>query len=278
MSSTPTAVKETAASPSQAYEVIHYQVEERTAILTIDRPPANAFNGQVLEELEAAFDQALADPQIKVIIITASGQFFVAGADINEIYAVKDDPKASLAYLKQGQNLFLKIERSPKPVICAINGRFALGGGNELAMACHIRIAEDAVQFGNPEVKLGIMPGWGGTQRLPRLVGKGKALELLLTGDSIKAQEAYRLGLVNKVVPVGSVMREAKRLGRLLATWSALSMAAILAAVDEGLAEEDLDDAMDVEAGQFISLQGSADMTEGLDAFLEKRRPEFKDR
>jgi enoyl-CoA hydratase/carnithine racemase len=278
MSSTPTAVKETAASPSQAYEVIHYQVEERTAILTIDRPPANAFNSQVLTELEAAFDQALADQQVKVIIITASGQFFVAGADINEIYAVKDDRKATEAYLKQGQTLFLKIERSPKPVICAINGRFALGGGNELAMACHIRIAEDAVQFGNPEVKLGIMPGWGGTQRLARLVGKGKALELLLTGDSIKAQEAYRLGLVNKVVPVGSVMREAKRLGRLLANWSALSMAAILAAVDEGLAEEDMEDAMEVEMRQLTSLQGSADMTEGLNAFLEKRRPQFKDR
>jgi enoyl-CoA hydratase/carnithine racemase len=252
-------------------------VEDKTAVITIDHPPANAFNGQVLTELEAAFDEATADPQVKVIIITGAGQFFVAGADINEIQEVKDDPEGALDFIMKGQGLFLKIERSQKPVIAAINGRFALGGGNELAMACHIRLAEDSVQFGQPEIKLGIMPGWGGTQRLPRLVGKGKALELLLTGDNIKAQEAYRLGLVNKVVPVGSVLREAKRMAKLISMWSALPIAAILTAVNEGL-PQDLDEAMETERSQFISLQGSEDMTEGLNAFLEKRRPAFKDR
>lgn len=190
------------------YRYIKVSVEDRAAVLTIDHPPANSFNSEVLGELEAAFDEAVASSDVKVIIITGAGQFFVAGADINEISAVKDDPEAALAFIKKGQNLFVKIERAKKPVIAAVNGRFALGGGNELAMACHIRIVEDSVQFGQPEIKLGIMPGWGGTQRLPRLVGKGRALELILTGDNIKAQEAYRIGLVNKVVPVGTVVRK----------------------------------------------------------------------
>lgn len=260
-----------------AYLYVRALVEDKTAVITIDHPPANAFNSQVLSELEAAFDEATADSQVKVIIITGAGQFFIAGADINEIQEVKDDREEALAFIKKGQELFLKIERSQKPVIAAINGRFALGGGNELAMACHIRLAEDSVQFGQPEIKLGIMPGWGGTQRLPRLIGKGKALELLLTGDNIKAQEAYRLGLVNKVVPVGSVMREAKRMAKVIAMWSALPIASILTAVNKGL-PRDIDRAMEIEQQQFISLQGSEDMTEGLNAFLEKRRPAFKDR
>lgn len=260
------------------YQYVKVSVEDRAAILTIDHPPANAFNSQVLKELDAAFDEATANPEVKAIIITGAGQFFVAGADINEINAVKDDPAAALAFLRKGHDLFRKIERSKKPVIAAINGRFALGGGNELAMACHIRLAEDSVQFGQPEIKLGIMPGWGGTQRLPRLVGKGKALELLLTGDNIKAQEAYRLGLVNRVVPVGSVVREAKRLAKVITTWSSLPIGTILTAVDEGLQENDLDRALQVEIRQFASLQGSEDMKEGLAAFLEKRRPQFKDR
>jgi enoyl-CoA hydratase/carnithine racemase len=260
------------------YQYIHVTIEDRTAILTIDHPPANAFNKQVLTELETAFDEVTADDQVKVIIITAAGQFFVAGADINEIFAVKDNPDEAKAFIRQGQELFEKIEASKKPVIAAINGRVALGGGNELAMACHIRIAEDSVQFGQPEIKLGIMPGWGGTQRLPRIVGKGKALELLLTGDNIKAQEAYRIGLVDKVVPVGSVVREAKRLARVLSNMSALAMGSIIAAVNDGLEKTNIDDAMWVEAEQFAGLRGSEDMVEGLSAFLEKRRPQFKDK
>ena len=257
---------------------IRYSIDNRTAIITIDHPPANAFNSQVLMELEMAVDEATADEQVKVIIITGAGQFFVAGADINEINAVKDDREGATALIKRGQDLFLKIERSKKPVIAAINGRFALGGGNELAMACHIRLAEDSVQFGQPEIKLGIIPGWGGTQRLPRLVGKGKALELILTGANIKAQEAYRLGMVNKVVPVGSVVREAKRMAKVISMWSALPIGAILTAVNEGMQEEDMGVAMEIEREQFVGLQGSEDMEEGLNAFLEKRRPQFNDR
>lgn len=257
---------------------VRYMLDDRTAIITIDHPPANAFNSQVLMELEMVFDEATSDKQVKVIIITGAGQFFVAGADINEINAVKDDREGATALIKRGQDLFLKIEQSKKPVIAAVNGRFALGGGNELAMACHIRLAEDSVQFGQPEIKLGIIPGWGGTQRLPRLVGKGKALELILTGANIKAQEAYRLGMVNKVVPVGSVVREAKRMAKVISMWSALPIGAILTAVNEGMQEEDMGAAMVVEREQFVGLQGSEDMEEGLNAFLEKRRPQFNDR
>ncbi|MFQ6059152.1 MAG: enoyl-CoA hydratase-related protein [Anaerolineae bacterium] len=259
------------------YQYIHVSIEDRIATLTIDHPPVNAFNSQVLAELEAAFDEATADAQVKAIILTGAGQFFVAGADINEIYALKDKPQEAEAFIRKGQQVFRKIENSKKPVIAAINGRFALGGGNELAMACHIRIAEDGVRLGQPEINLGIMPGWGGTQRLPRIVGKAKALEMMLTGDHITAQEAYRFGLVNKVVPVGGVIKEAKGIARRIVSKSALPIAAIIEAVNRGL-EEDLEDGLEIEAQQFVSLQGSEDMEEGLRAFLEKRKPAFKDR
>jgi len=260
------------------YQTVKLSIEDRAAIVTIDHPPANAFNSQVLDDMNAALDEALADDQVKVIIITGAGQFFVAGADINELKALKDDQEALFAFGMKGHNLFFKIERSKKPVIAAINGRACLGGGNEMAMACHIRLAEDSVQFGQPEIKLGLMPGWGGTQRLPRLVGKGNALELILGGGNIKAQEAYRIGLVNKVVPVGTVVREAKRWAKVLSMWSAVPMAAILAAVNDGLEAESLEDAVKIEVQQFAALQASQDMAEGLSAFLEKRRPNFQDK
>lgn len=259
------------------YQYIKVSVEDRIATLTIDHPPANAFNRQVVEELDAAFDEVTANDEVKAIIITGAGQFFVAGADINEIYEVKDKPEEAEAFIRKGQQLFLKIENSEKPVIAAMNGRFALGGGNELAMACHIRIAEDGLRLGQPEINLGIIPGWGGTQRLPRIVGKGKALEMMLTGDHITAQEAYRIGLVNKVVPTGRVLKEAKGIAKRIISKSALPIAAIIRAVNQGL-EHSLEEGLAIEAQQFAALQGSEDMEEGLKAFLEKRRPQFKDR
>ncbi len=259
------------------YQYVKMSVENRIATLTIDHPPANAFNRQVIEELGSAFDEVTANDEVKAIIITGAGQFFIAGADINEIYASKDKPAEAEAFIRKGQGLFLKIEDSKKPVIAAMNGRFALGGGNELAMACHIRIAEDGLRLGQPEINLGIIPGWGGTQRLPRIVGKGKALEIMLTGDPITAQEAYRIGLVNKVVPTGRVLKEATGLARRIIAKSALPIAAIIKAVNEGL-EQSLEESMDTEAQQFVSLQGSEDLEEGLKAFLEKRRPQFKDK
>jgi enoyl-CoA hydratase/carnithine racemase len=181
------------------------------------------------------------------------------------------------AMIRQGQLLFSKIERSPKPVIAAINGRFCLGGGTELVMACHIRLAEDSVQFGQPEIKLGIMPGWGGTQRLPRLVGKGRALEIVLGGGNIKAQEAFRIGLVNKVVPVGTVVREAKRWAKALSMWGGVAVSTIIRSVNEG-EEMSLDDALKNDADLFSKLTETDDMREGVTAFIEKRRPKFQDK
>jgi enoyl-CoA hydratase/carnithine racemase len=258
------------------YQNINLAVEARTAIITIDHPPANAFDTLTVTELDAAFNEATADEQVKVIVITGAGQFFVAGADINEINKLKGYDDAH-EVVRAGQELFNKIEKSKKPVIAAINGRACLGGGNELAMACHIRLAEDSVQFGQPEIKLGIMPGWGGTQRLPRLVGKGRALELILGGGNIKAQEAFRIGLVNKVVPVGSVVREAKRWAKVLSMWGAVAMGNIIEAVNEGL-DMPLEEGITTEADLFAKLVETEDMREGVSAFLEKRRPKFQDK
>jgi enoyl-CoA hydratase/carnithine racemase len=258
------------------YQNVKLSIEDRTAILTIDHPPANAFDTQTVTDLNDAFDECLADEQVKVIIITGAGQFFVAGADINEIKALEGYDDA-YEVLRAGQKLFSKIEQSRKPVIAAINGRACLGGGNELAMACHIRIAENSVQFGQPEIKLGIMPGWGGTQRLPRLVGKGRALEIILGGGNIKAQDAYRIGLVNKVVPVGTVIREARRWAKVLSMWGAVAMDHIIQAVNEGLGMP-LEEGLKREADLFAQLTDTEDMQEGISAFLEKRRPKFQDR
>jgi enoyl-CoA hydratase/carnithine racemase len=256
---------------------VRIAVEDRIATVTIDHPPANAFNRQVVEELGAAFDELATNDEVKAIIITGAGQFFIAGADINEIYEVKDKPEEAEAFIRLGKKVFDKVEASEKPVIAAMNGRFALGGGLELAMACHIRLAEDGLRMGQPEINLGIIPGWGGTQRLPRIVGKGKALEMILSGDPITAQEAYRIGLVNKVVPTGRVLKEATGLAKHIISKSALPIAAIIRAVNEGL-QKDLEGGLEVETMQFVALQGSEDMTEGLRAFLEKRKPEFKDK
>ncbi len=258
------------------YQNVKWNIEGRTGIITIDHPPANALDRQTVEELSALFSTAMEEAQVKVIIITGAGQFFGAGADINEIVELKAYDQA-YEIVREGQVFFSRIEKAPKPVIAAINGRFCLGGLNELAMACHLRLAEDSVQFGQPEIKLGIMPGFGGTQRLPRLVGKGRALEILLGGGNIKAQEAYRIGLVNKVVPVGTVLREAKRWAKALSMWGGVAMATILQAVNEGL-EMTLDEGLEREAELFAGLTDTEDMYEGLAAFLEKRRPQFQDK
>ncbi len=258
------------------YTNVKVSLEDRVAVLTIDHPPANAFNRQTLDDLEAAFDEAVANDQVKVIVITGAGQFaFVAGADIKEIVVVGQDPEQLRAFMLKGQALFNKIECSPKPVIAAINA-VALGGGMELSMACHIRIMADRARIGQPETNLGIIPGWGGTQRLPRLVGPAKAIELILTGDMINAQEAYRLGLANKVVPAGQVLQEAKGLAKKIAGKSALTNRAVLGAVVNGL-RMPIDEGLRVELEQIGQLFGSNDAREGLTAFVEKRQPKFTD-
>jgi enoyl-CoA hydratase/carnithine racemase len=262
------------------WQYIRTEVADRIAVLTIDHPPVNSFNKQVVTELDEAIDELLADDDVKAIVITGGGtNAFVAGADIPEIKALLDHPEEGYAaareFIKRGQGVTLKIEKATKPVIAAING-FCLGGGLELAMSCHMRICSDRARLGQPEINLGIIPGWGGTQRLARIVGKGKAVELILTGDMIRAQEAYRLGLVNKVVPAGAVLKEAQGLARKIVSRSKFPIAAALQAICEGI-ERTTEEGLKLEADQFVGLADTEDIREGVSAFLEKRQPQFKD-
>jgi enoyl-CoA hydratase/carnithine racemase len=261
------------------WQYIRTEVADKIAVLTIDHPPVNSFNTQVVTELEEAIDGLLADDKVKAIIITGGGtNAFVAGADIPEIKDLFEgqDEAAVAEFGERGHRTFFKIERSPKPIIAAING-FCLGGGLELSMACHMRICSDRARLGQPEINLGIIPGWGGTQRLPRLVGKGKAIEMILTGDMITAQEAYRIGLVNKVVPGGAVLKEAQGLARKIASKSKFTSAAALAAISKGL-QVSIEEGLKIESEQFVILKEKEDPREGLSAFLEKRQPQFKDK
>lgn len=263
-------------------QFIRVALEDRLAVVTIDHPPANALNTQTVSELNDAIDELAANPAVKVIVLTGGGaaasslNIFVAGADIGEIQAGLNQPEQLKAAVEGGQAVLSKIEKLSKPVICAVNG-ICLGGGNELAMACHIRIAGDNARFGQPEINLGIIPGFGGTQRLPRIVGKGKAMEIILTGDMINAQEAYRLGLVNKVVPATDVIKTAKDLARKLLGKSAVAMGYCIRAVNEGV-EMDIDAGLRQEAAHFVANAASADAKEGVGAFIQKRPPKFQDK
>jgi enoyl-CoA hydratase/carnithine racemase len=262
-------------------QYVKVSIEDRIATLTIDHPPANAFSEQTVLDLAIAFDQVSANPEVKVIIITGAGQFaFVAGADINEIKAQIDLARAGKEVkrdlIRKGQDLFDRIEQSTKPVIAAINA-VCLGGGMELAMACHIRIASDTARFGQPEVNLGVLPGWGGTARLPRIVGRSKAIELIATGDMIPAQEAARLGLVNKVVPAGQVVKTAVDLAKKLTSKSGLTVSAILEAINQGM-DMSLDQAQKLAEEKFVYLCSTEDGYEGVSAFLQKRQAKFQDK
>lgn len=242
--------------------------------ITVNRPDKlNALNDQVIAELGEAAVEAAANDQIRGVILTGSGpKAFVAGADISQLASQTplDGKERSLV----GQAVFRRFEALRKPVIAAVNG-FCLGGGCELAMACHLRFASESARFGQPEVKLGIGPGYGATVRLPRLVGRGRALELLLTGAMIDAQEAWRIGLVNRVFPADRLLAETETTLRTILTQGPQAVACVLEAVDAG-AEIGQDEALLLEANHFGLLSSTADMREGMQAFLEKRPAKFE--
>ena len=244
--------------------------DDAVAIVTFNRPKVlNALNTQTLTELSAVLAGLKADPGVRAIVLTGSGEkSFVAGADINEL-AVQT-PIEGQEHGRRGQQIFDAIEQLGKPVIAAVNG-FALGGGCELAMACTMRIAADGARFGQPEINLGIIPGYGGSQRLPRLVGRGIALEMLLSGEMIGAQRAYEIGLVNRVVPAAELMTEAKKIAHLLASKAPIAVRYIIEAVHQGL-EGPLAAGQYLETALFGAIASSADMKEGTKAFLEKRK------
>lgn len=256
------------------YDYLHIQSDNDILTLTINREKAlNALNTQTMLELDHFFSQTAHDlPNVKGIIITGAGdKAFVAGADITEFLALDAAKAAMMA--KRGQDIFFRIENFPKPVIALVNG-FALGGGCELAMACHLRIATDNASFGQPEVNLGLIPGYGGTQRLIQYIGKAKAMELLMTADMIKAPEALRLGLVNDVLPKDEALEKARALIEKIATKSPLAIAAVIRTVNDYY--RDGINGFDTEIREFGYCAGTSDFREGATAFVEKRKPVFK--
>lgn len=259
-----------------AYSTLLFQLRDGIATITVNRPDKlNALNSVVIGELGEAIRSVESDPAARGVILTGAGEkAFVAGADIGEVAG--QTPEQGKARSLTGQEVFRRFEALRKPVVAAVNG-FCLGGGCELAMACHMRIASERARFGQPEVKLGIGPGYGGTVRLPRLVGRGRALELLLTGDMIDAQEAWRIGLVNRVVPADRLLPEAEQLLTTILAQGPLAVAAVLESVDTG-ANIGTSEALRLEANLFGLLSSSEDKREGTQAFLEKRPARFAGR
>ncbi len=257
------------------YSHLILTVHEHVATVTINRPDKlNALTSDLVGELDRAILEIRDRDDVGGAIITGAARAFVAGADITELTRLRESGARDFA--TRGQAAFNRIEWSTKPIVAAVNG-FALGGGCELAMACHVRIAADTARFGQPEVKLGIIPGYGGTQRLPRLVGRGRALELLLTGELVDAQEALRIGLVNRVVPAGELLTAAETLVRQMLANAPLAVGSCIEAVNRGV-DLPLADGLALEAGLFAVLARSKDMAEGTAAFLEKRTPHFTGR
>ena len=256
------------------YETIIFEQQDEIAIIRFNRPKAlNAINPTVIKEMSDALDKITANSSIRVLILTGEGdKAFVAGADIA---TMRDfTPLEGRAFSRQGQDLLLQLEALPIPVIACVNG-FALGGGNEVAMACDFVYAAESAQFGQPEINLGIIPGFGGTQRLARLVGKSMAKELCMTGVMIGAQEAKALGLVNKVFPKETLWDETLKVAKLLAAKGRVSLRAVKDTIDRGY-DQDLRAGCYIESDAFGICMASEDSHEGMGAFLEKRKPEFK--
>jgi enoyl-CoA hydratase len=258
------------------FDNLLYERDGAVAVLRFNRPKVlNALNGATLRDLEAAIDALGGDDEVRAIVLTGSGEkAFVAGADINELAVLT--PTEGKDHARRGQRVFDRIEQLGKPVIAAING-FALGGGCELAMACTVRIAADTARFGQPEINLGIIPGYAGSQRLPRLVGKGRALEILLTGDMVSAQRVHEIGLVNQVVPAAELMTAARAMAHSLASKAPIAVRYIIEAVNHGL-EVPLAQGQVLETSLFGAIASTEDTKEGTRAFLEKRKAGWKGR
>ena len=253
---------------------IKREIIDQVGVLTIDRQDVlNAVNPKVLRELDQAVKDYIADENVGAIILTGAGEkAFIAGADIKLMQQL--DTQGALDFGKLGQEVTMTIEDSPKPVIAAVNG-FALGGGCEISLACHIRFASENARFAQPEVKLGLIPGWGGTQRLPRIVGKGNAIELIIGGHLIDANEAYRIGLANKVFPSNDLMKEAIKFAKLVLCNGPNCLAESLHCINES-AGHSLIEGLNLEVEAFSELFGTEETNEGLNAFIEKRKPDFR--
>ncbi len=264
------------ATEGDSYDNLLVDIDGGIATVTINRPKVlNALSVETTRELGAAMDAVAADPAVGAVIITGAGdRAFVAGADIGVLATYGPVEARDAAYL--GQSTFDKVEERPKPVIAAING-FALGGGCELALACHIRLAADSAKIGVPEINLGVIPGHGGTQRLVRLLGKGRALELICTGDHISAEEAARIGLVNAVYPADELMQQARELAEKFASKPPVALRYALEAVNQGV-NATLKEGQAIEAHLFGLCFSTEDQSEGMSAFLEKRKAEWKGR
>jgi len=253
-----------------------YTVSDGVAIMTVDNPPVNALSAPVLADIHEAVQNALADDTVRVVVFTGAGdKSFIAGADISE-FGILTDKESASGFLEFGQDVTNLMEAADKPFIAAVNG-FCLGGGMEFAMACHIRLADEKAQIGLPEIKLGIIPGYGGTQRTPRFIGKARALELILSGNFLSGAQAADYGIVNRVTPAGTVLEEAVKLAKTIAAKSRMNIRAALKAVNQGM-EMPLMDGMKLERDLFGELCESEDKVEGVTAFLEKRASKFSDR
>lgn len=255
-------------------EFIKTKKEETTFIATLDNPPVNALNLKMLDEISLAIKAGTDDSEVRGIVITGAGtNAFCAGADLKMMQSLK--PEDGVNIIRAGHKTFNTIEECPKPVIAAVNG-LALGGGNELAMSCDLRFASDRARFGQPEVNLGLIPAWGGTQRMSRLVGKAKSKELIFSGQIINAQEALRIGLVNKILPDGEELRAATDYIRMLtAKVSPLALAQAKIAINGGLQKPSLAEGLEYEVEAIKILSQSKDLAEGVQAFFEKRPPKF---
>ena len=255
------------------YETLVLDREDAVGIITLNRPPANAISEGMIRELNAALNEVLADGAVRAVVLTGSGdRIFCGGADLGSAFTGGDVE----AFIRFGNSVMRKIERFPKPIVAAVNGH-AMGGGCEIAMACHLRLLKETARMGQTESNLGIIPGYGGTQRLPRLIGRTKALEFLLLGTQIPAQECLALGLVNRLCKEGETLSDAKALARQLAGRAPLAMAAIIKAVEEGL-DAPMARSVDVEIDAFMPTLRSEDAAEGIQAFFTKRAPHFKGR